>query len=224
MQQELLDGIAYRVDMYSGELESQIKRKILAVLQDETSELLNTGRNLSLAYELITNNNSNILLEKFKEHCNKIDEINRQATREISEIGGMMLSREDLLRTICVMSEIAGCLDSIAFKLSVLKLDNSSNGKFYELIDMVVDELFKLNEITRAMSINSQSVIEIVDEVQKMEKDIDLKYRELLLSLMNDNNDFKKLLFLKDVLDSIENVADKCLVAADSLEIIALNM
>ncbi len=211
--------------MYSGELESQVKRKMIAVLQDETSKLLNAGRDLSLAYELIANDGSNTLLEKFKEHCNGIDEINRKATREISEIGGMMLSREDLLRTIYLMSEIAGCLDGIAFRLSALKLDNNGkNIKVYELIDMVVEELFKLNEITRAMSINPQSIIDMVSEVQKLEKDIDIKYRELLLNIMNNDNNFRELLFLKDVLDGIENVADRCLEAADSFEIIALNM
>ncbi|RMF29714.1 MAG: DUF47 family protein [Candidatus Nitrosothermus koennekii] len=211
--------------MYSGELESQIKRKMIALLQDETSRLLNAGRDLLSAHELISNNDNNTLLDKFREHCNNIDEINRKATREISEIGGMMLSREDLLRSIYLMSEIAGCLDGIVFRLSALKLDNNgTNTKVYELIDLVVEELFKLNEITRAMSINPQSIIDLVSEVQKVEKEVDQKYRELLLTMMNEKSDFKELLLLKDVLDGIENVADRCLEAADSLEIITLNM
>ncbi|GIU71006.1 MAG: hypothetical protein KatS3mg003_0485 [Candidatus Nitrosocaldaceae archaeon] len=211
--------------MYSGELETQIKRKMIALLQDETSRLLNAGRDLLSAHELISNNDNNTLLDKFREYCNNIDEINRKATREISEIGGMMLSREDLLRTIYLMSEIAGCLDGIAFRLSALRLDNNgTNTKVYELIDLVVEELFKLNEITRAMSINPQSIIDLVSEVQKVEKEVDQKYRELLLTIMNEKSDFKELLLLKDVLDGIENVADRCLEAADSLEIITLNM
>ncbi len=209
--------------MYSGELETQVKRKILAVLHDETSRLLNAGRDLSTAYESI--NDSSVLLEKFKEHCDKIDEITRKVTRDISEIGSMMINREDLLRTVYLMSNIAGGLDGIAFRLAALKLSNSDNSKaIYSLIDMVVEELFKLNEITRALSMNAQSVIDLVSEVQNIEKNIDIKYRELLLEILNKTNDFKELLLLKDALDGIESVADRCLDAARSFEVITLNM
>ncbi|MEM2856113.1 MAG: DUF47 family protein [Candidatus Nitrosocaldaceae archaeon] len=209
--------------MYSGELESQIKRKMLAVLQDETSKLLNAGRDLSLAYESI--NNSKVLLDKFRAHCERIDEINRKVTREISEMGNMLLNREELLRALYLLSNIVGGLDGIAFRVATLRLTNDSkNGKIYEFIDMIVESLSKLNEITRAMSINTQSVIELVSEVQNIEKEADSKYRELLLYVMNNTTDFKELLLLKDALDGIESVADRCLDAARSFEVITLNI
>lgn len=209
--------------MYSGELESQIKRKMLAVLQDETSKLLNAGRDLSLAYESI--NNSKVLLDKFRAHCERIDEINRKVTREISEMGSMLLNREELLRALYLLSNIVGGLDGIAFRVATLRLTNDSkNGKIYEFIDMIVESLSKLNEITRAMSINTQSVIELVSEVQNIEKEADSKYRELLLYVMNNTTDFKELLLLKDALDGIESVADRCLDAARSFEVITLNI
>jgi hypothetical protein len=211
--------------MYSGELESQIKRKIIAVLHDETSKLLNAGRELSLAYNLINANNSDKLSQILQECSNEIDLLNKKVMIEISQMGGMLINREDILRTIHLISEISGTLDGIAFRVAILKLNNDGiNGKFYELIDMVVDTLFKLNEITRAMSINPQSITEIIADIQKVEKDIDLKYRTLLIELINNENDLKRLILLKDMVDMIEKVADKCLEIANSFGIITLNL
>ncbi len=211
--------------MYSGELETQIKRKIIAVLHDETSKLLNAGRELSLAYDLINTNNSDKLTQKLKDYNNEIDLMNKKVMSEISEIGGMLINREDILRTIHLIREIASTLDGIAFRAVILNLSNDGiNVKFYELIDMVIDILFKLNEITRAMSMNPQAITDLIADIQKIEKDIDLKYRILLVELINSTNELKKIILLKDMLDMIENVAERCLETANSFGIIKLNI
>ena len=88
-----------------------------------------------------------------------------------------MVYREDILRTAYIMDDIAGYISGIAFRLGNMKISSLKKGKFDEdikqLIGMVVDAIFKLNEMARALSINPASTIELAQEVQKLERRID---------------------------------------------------
>ena len=66
--------------------------------------------------------------------------------------------------------------------------------------------------------------IEIASTVQKLERQVDEKYRMLTIRALNDVSGVKDVLLLKDVLEGIEGMADKCLETSDSFTILALNM
>jgi uncharacterized protein Yka (UPF0111/DUF47 family) len=89
---------------------------------------------------------------------------------------------------------------------------------------MVVDAIFKLNDMARALSINPASTIEIAQEVQKLERRVDSKYRSVIIKALNEISTTKDLLLLKDAIEGIEGMADKCQEAADSFTILALSM
>ncbi|MFY3741881.1 MAG: hypothetical protein HMLIMOIP_002341 [Candidatus Nitrosomirales archaeon] len=89
---------------------------------------------------------------------------------------------------------------------------------------MVVEMLFRLNEMARALSMTPLSAIEIAPAVQKLERQVDDKYRTLVIKTLNDVTNVKDALLMKDVLEGIEGMADKCLEASDSFTILALNM
>ena len=93
-----------------------------------------------------------------------------------------------------------------------------------ELIGMVVDATFKLNEMARALSINPSSTIELAQEVQRLERMVDDRHRSLIIKAMNEISVTKDLLLLKDAIEGIEGMADKCQEASDSLTILALSM
>lgn len=216
--------------MYSGELEVQAKRKALAVLQDEISKLLNAGRDLSSVYSLLIKGDSKglqVYLEKMRNTEEEVENLRRKITRDVSEIGNLMMNREDILRTAYLMDEIGGYMSGVAFRLSVLKpsvLKKELDSEVQSLIDMVVEELFRLNEMARALSMNPIGAIEIAPAVQKLERQVDEKYRTLTMRALNDVSSVKDMLILKDVLEGIEGMADKCLETSDSFTILALNM
>lgn len=216
--------------MYSGELEVQAKRKALAVLQDEISKLLSAGRDLSALYALVLKGDTKGIqtyLEKIRSTEENVENLRRKTTRDVSEIGSLMMNREDILRTTYIMDEIAGYISGVAFRLSTIKpntLKKEFDTEMQELIDMVVEELFKLNEMARALSINPLSAIDIAPAVQKLEKQVDEKYRALVIKTFSDVNNVKDMLQIKDVLEGIEGMADKCLEASDSFTILALSM
>lgn len=215
--------------MYSGELEIQAKRKALAVLQDEITKLLNTSRDLSSVYSLLLKGDSNGLQEYLAkiQNTEEVENLRRRITRDVSEIGNLMMNREDILRTAYLMDEIRDYMSGIAFKLSVLKpsvLKKELNSDVQSLIDIVIEELFRLNEMARALSMNPVTAIEIASTVQKLERQVDEKYRTLTIRALNDVSGVKDILLLKDVLEGIEGMADKCLETSDSFTILALNM
>jgi uncharacterized protein len=217
--------------MYNGELEVQAKRKALAVLHDEITHILNAARDLSsLTNSIIkgTNKETELSLVRMKNAGEEVENLRRKMTREISDTGSLMVYREDVLRTAYIIDDIAGYITGIAFRLANIKITTLKKGKFdediSELINMVVEAIFKLNEMARALSINPSSTIELAQEVQNIERKVDNSYRKVVIKALNEIPNTKDLLLVKDAVEGIEGMADKCQAASDSLTILALSM
>jgi hypothetical protein len=217
--------------MYSGELEVQAKRKALAVLQDEINRILNAVRDLSSLPELIIKADKSEVkqvLERIKNTEDEVEALRRKITREIADVGGLMMNRENLLNTAYTMDEIAGYITGIAFKLSNIKGATLKKEKIEkdlsELIEQAVDQIYKLNEIVRALGGNATVAIDLAHEAQKMERMVDEKYRALTIKVLEEVTTTKELMLLKDVVEGIEEMSDKCLQVSDSFILLALSL
>ena len=93
-----------------------------------------------------------------------------------------------------------------------------------QLVGMVVDTIFKLNEMGRALSINPPNAIDIARDVQTLERQVDAKHRAIIVKVLNEISSTKDLLLLKDAVEGIEGMVDKCQEASDSFTILALSM
>jgi len=217
--------------MYSGELEVQAKRKAVAVLQDEINRILNAARNLAtLPNMMIKKDKAGIknMLEQISSIEDEVENLRRKITREVADVGGLIMNRENLLNTAYTMDEIAGYITGIAFKLTSVKSSTLKSSKIdkdlTKLIELVVDEIYKLNEIIRSLNTNPTNAIDIAQETQSIEREIDVKYRETTLKLLNEVTNTKDLLLLKDVIEGIEEMADKCQNVSDSFIMLALSL
>ena len=217
--------------MYSGELEVQAKRKAIAVLQDEINRILNAARGLSALPNMMVKKDKTGVkntLEQISSIEEEVENLRRKITRDVSDVGGLIINRDNLLNTAYTMDEIAGYITGIAFKLSNIKgttLKNSDlNKQLTELIELVVDEIYKLNEIIRSLNTNSNKSIELAQETQKIEREIDIKYRKMTITVLNDVTNTKELLLIKDVIEGIEEMADKCQEVSDSFILLALSL
>jgi predicted phosphate transport protein (TIGR00153 family) len=230
--------------MYSGELEVQAKRKAIAVLQDEINRILNASRELSQLPEMMMKKDKTGIKNTL-EQISTIEEevenlrrkitrevadvgLRRKITREVADVGGLIMNRENLLNTAYTMDEIAGYITGISFKLSNVKpatLKSSKlDGDITKLIELVVDQVYKLNEIIRSLSTNTASAIELAQETQTIEREIDLKYRQATLKLLTEVTNTKELMLMKDVIEGIEEMADKCQRVSDSFILLALSL
>ncbi len=217
--------------MYSGELEIQAKRKAIDVLQDEINRILNASRSLSALPELITKKNKAEIKTTLAQIVNieeEVETLRRKITRDVADVGGLIINRENLLNTAYTMDEIAGYITGISFKLSNIKpatlkiadLDKDLTG----LIEQVVDQVYKLNEIIRSLNTNTSNSIDLAQETQKIERDIDTKYRQITIKILNEISNTKELLLMKDVIEGIEEMADKCQEVSDSFILLALSI
>lgn len=217
--------------MYSGELEVQAKRKALAVLQDEITRILNSARDLStLTASLVKGEDKEIqmCLERMRNTEEEVENLRRKITREVAEIGSLMANREDILRTAYIIDDIAGYISGVAFRLANMKTSTMKKASFdddlKQLVSMVVDTIFKLNEMARALSINPANAIDLAQDVQKLERQVDAKYRAVIIKALSEISSNKDLLLLKDAVEGIEGMVDKCQEASDSFTILALSM
>jgi len=217
--------------MYSGELEVQAKRKALAVLQDEINRILNAGRVLStLPNMLVKKDKTGIksALEQIDAIEAEVENLRRKITRDVADVGGLILNRDNLLNTAYTMDEIGGYITGISFKLANIKVSTMKTSHLdkdlTELIELVVDQIYKLNEIIRSLNVDSGKSIELAQETQKIERDIDTKYRIMTITVLNEITDTKELLLMKDVIELIEEMADKCQEVSDSFILLALSL
>ena len=217
--------------MYSGELEVQAKRKAIAVLQDEINRILNASRELATLTESLMKKDKKGIkntLEQISTIEEEVENLRRKITREVADVGGLIMNRENLLNTAYTMDEIAGYITGIAFKLSNVKITTLKSSKLDkdigELISLVVDEVYKLNEIIRSLNTNTANAIELAQETQTIEREIDIKYRDATIKLLNEVKDPKELLLIKDVIEGIEEMSDKCQRVSDSFTLLALSL
>ena len=217
--------------MYSGELEVQAKRKAIAVLQDEINRILNASRSLATLPELMTKKNKSEIKHTIEQIVNIEDEVEslrRKITRDVADVGGLIMNRENLLNTAYTMDEIAGYITGIAFKLSNIKPVTLKTAKLdediTELIELVVDQVYKLNEIIRSLNADSSKSIDLAQETQKIEREIDTKYRQITIKILTEITNTKELLLIKDVVEGIEEMADKCQEVSDSFILLALSI
>jgi len=217
--------------MYSGELEVQAKRKAIAVLQDEINRILNASRVLaSLPKMLVKKDKTGIktALEQISSIEEEVENLRRKITRDVTDVGGLILNRENILNTSYTMDEISGYITGISFKLSNIKVSTLKTTHLEkdltELIELVVDEIYKLNEIIRSLNIDASKSIELAQETQKIEREIDTKYRLMSITALNEITDMKELLLMKDVIEAIEEMADKCQEVSDSFILLALSL
>jgi hypothetical protein len=217
--------------MYSGELEVQAKRKAIAVLQDEINRILNASRSLAILPELITKKNKTEIkntLEQIVTIEEEVESLRRKITRDVADVGGLIINRENLLNTAYTMDEIAGYITGISFKLSNIKPATLKNAQFdkdfTELIELVVDQVYKLNEIIRSLNTDASNSIDLAQETQKIERAIDIKYRQITIKILNEVTTTKEILLMKDVIEGIEEMADKCQEVSDSFILLALSI
>jgi hypothetical protein len=217
--------------MFSSGSELQARRKTLSILQDQARRVLEAARELSETFPAIVENDQQALnkcTQTIMKAEDDVENLRRQLTRELAELGPMVINREDVLRAAYDIEEIASYISSAAFRLSGFKLKDFKKTPLLKdlgsVIDLAVEMVHRLNEVVRALTINPSISIDLTNSIQKIERQVDDQYRALSLKLLNELDSFKEVLVLKDIIERVESMADQCLKAADSITVIALSL
>jgi len=216
--------------MYSGELEVQAKRKTIAILQEVTNKILNLSRELAVMTDaVILDNKDGIKESSYKMNIleNDILILRKQITREVIAIGSLMTYREDLLRTTYFVDEISGYISGISFRLSNIEpkiIKQNFELELKNMVDIIINVIFKINEMSRTLTIKPENTIELASEIQRIEMEVDKKYREVTIKALDKITSQKDLILFKDTIEGIEGMVDKCQQASNSFTILALSI
>ena len=173
-------------------------------------------------------NDVSAALERVRQAEGDVMTLRTALIRELSQVGTLLVNREDLLRAAFAVQDIFGHINGVAFKMSQLAKPSAKNKKYKDaitaLLGLLVDGISKLNESIRALSINPDQSILMAAQVQQIESSMDSEYREAVALVMRTATNVKELITVKEVVESIEDCADAMLDAADASTILALGM
>ena len=150
-------------------------------------------------------------------------------SQELAEIGAILFAREDFLRFTNLSSEIADFSEAIANYLVEIMEHNwlvSSDIKkdLLKLSLAVLDSVLKLRETMMVLNYGSQKTLERAKDVEIAERIVDDQYRALTIKVLSGKLEIPVLMLLRDVLQLLENSADKAEDAADVARMISFIM
>ena len=217
--------------MSGQEGEIQARRRVVIVLQDEMRRVLDATRVLLDEFNALAKGEKNQIsaaLVRVKQAEDDVMTLRTALIRELSQVGTLLVNREDIMRGAFAVEDIFGHINGVAFKMSQLQKGSAKNKKYKDavllLLGELIDGISKLNDSIRALSINPDQAIQMAAQVQQIESSMDNDYREAVAMVMRTATNVKELITVKDVLESIENCADTMLVAANASTILAMGM
>jgi uncharacterized protein Yka (UPF0111/DUF47 family) len=153
----------------------------------------------------------------------------RMVSQELAEIGAILISREDFLWFTNLSSEIADFSEGIAYYLIEIMEHNwhvpaDIKKDLLKLSEAVLDAVLKLRETMMVLNYGSAKTLEKAKDVEIAERVVDDLYRELAIKVLSSKLDLPVLLLLKDVLQLLENSADKAEDAADAARMLSFIM
>jgi uncharacterized protein Yka (UPF0111/DUF47 family) len=146
---------------------------------------------------------------------------------EVASVGSLLISREDFLRLLFRLSEVSAFCEAMAYRLmGVLdlkwKLDAKRMNAISHLMGSVLKEISKARETLHSLSFDPDKAIETAKAVEELERQIDAESRNLDLELLGDKMPLPALLFLRDLVDRAEKIADIGVDIVDHIRVLAL--
>jgi predicted phosphate transport protein (TIGR00153 family) len=214
------------------ETEERVKRRALSVCQDHLRKALDLSRKVPQMIDCFIRNDrdrARVLFNEIRSGEDEVDTARRMVSQELAEIGAILLSREDFLRFTNLASEIADFSEGIAFRLLEIMEHNWNvpidiKKDLLKLSEAVLEALQKLRETMMVLNYGSAKTMEKAREVEVAERVVDEIYRELEIKILSSKLDFPPMILLRDVLQLLEDSADKAEDAADAARILSFMM
>jgi predicted phosphate transport protein (TIGR00153 family) len=214
------------------ETEERVKRRALNVCQDNLRKVVDVSRKIPQLVEYFASGdkeNARRLFSEIRAGEEEVIKARRMVSQELAEIGAILIAREDFLRFTNLSSEIADFSEGIAYYLIEIMEHNWSippevKKDLLKLSLAVLDAVLKLRETMMVLNYGSQKTLEKAKDVEIAERIVDDQYRTLSIKVLNGKLDVPVLLLLKDILQLLENSADKAEDAADAARILSFIM
>jgi predicted phosphate transport protein (TIGR00153 family) len=214
------------------ETEERVKRRALNACQDNLRKVVDVSRKIPQLVEYFASGdkeNARKLLSEIRTGEEEVIKARRMVSQELAEIGAILIAREDFLRFTNLSSEIADFSEGIAYYLVEIMNHNwhispEVKKDLLKLSSAVLDSVLKLRETMMVLNYGPQKTLEKAKDVEIAERVVDDQYRELTIKVLNGKLDVPVLLLLREILQLLENSADKAEDAADAARMLSFIM
>ncbi|MCL2173078.1 MAG: DUF47 family protein [Nitrososphaerota archaeon] len=214
------------------ETEERVKRRALSACSDNLRKVVDVSRKIPQLVEYFASGDKNSakkLVTEIRSAAEEVVNSRRMVSQELAEIGAILINREDFLRFTNLSSEIADFSEGIAFYLIEIMEHNwvVSQDIKHDLMNLssaVLDSVLKLRETMMVLNYGSQKTLERAKDVEIAERIVDDQYRALIIKVLSSKLDTPTLFLLRDVLQLLENSADKAEDAADTARMLSMVM
>ena len=212
------------------ESEDRTLRNLLMLCQDNARLVVEAYRKSLIVFDRITKGKPMASGNPLADIQKIIDDSNRvksSTVKELGEIGGILVSRDDFLR---LSSSFSGMMDSIevitmrlvevearGWKLSKTQADDMGT-----MSDLGFDALVKLRDSIMSLGFNSEKATNFAKDIDEIEKKLDLLYIKLDLDIVTGKSELPAILINRDVARELERLGDKVHDASDLVRILAL--
>ena len=209
-----------------------MKRRALSVCQDNLRKVVEVSRKIPQLVEHFASGDKENVRKLFSEIKTGQEEVVKSrliVSQELAEIGAILYAREDFLRFTNLSSEIAAFSEGIAYYLLEIMEHNwvipsEIKKDLLKLSLAVLASTLKLRETMMVLNYGSQKTLERAKDVEIAERIVDDQYRALTIKVLTNKLDTPVLLLLRDVLQLLENCADKAEDAADTARMVSMIM
>jgi len=165
--------------------------------------------------------------QKMLEMIEEADKLKTTLLREVASMGSLLISREDFLRLIFQVSEIADNAEGVGFRLNGIitkkwKVDKKQMKAIASLMGLVLEEMVKIRETVMSLNLNPEKALVLSRSVEEVERKIDLQYRNLDLDVLDSRMPIQSMLILRDIVQHLEDMADIGLGVVDLVRVIAV--
>jgi uncharacterized protein Yka (UPF0111/DUF47 family) len=134
-----------------------------------------------------------------------IENIRKKITSNAVGIEYLMSYKKDVLRIIYIIDKFTEYFSRIVYRISNIKISILKQANdIITLIEKVIESIYKLNEMARALSINHRNIIDLTHQIQKLEGDVDSTYRNKLIKTFDGTENTKELILYKELLKQLK--------------------
>ncbi len=214
------------------ETEQRVKRRALSACRDNLRKVLDVNRKIPQMFEYFLNGDraaARTLFSEIKKGEEEVVKARRLVSTELAAIGAILLSREDFLRFTNLSSEIGDFSEGIAYYLLEImehkwKVPEDIKKDLIALSDAVLDSVLKLREVMMVLTYGSEKTLEKATDVEIAERTVDDLFRSITIKVLSSKINTPVLLLLRDILQMLENSADKAEDAADAARMLSFTI
>jgi uncharacterized protein Yka (UPF0111/DUF47 family) len=211
------------------ESEDRTMRNLLMLCQDHARLIVEAYRKILALTDVLVKeeNKTGGHIEDIRNIMKETVTIKRSLIKELHDIGGVLITREDFYRLNSKFGDIMDHINAIGLRIDAMRenkfnVPESAREGLLLITDIAFDALLKLREGIMSMGFNSEKSIAFTREIDDLERKIDALFVEVEISIITSGAEIPTIMILKDIVSIIESMVDMVRDASDLIRIIAL--